>query len=361
MGLQRNRVALLAACAVGVASVCAALTPPGAAGEPPSCAISNARNHKGYDALQAAVAAAKAGDTLEIKGTCVGSTSIDRDITLEGVVNKPFPGPPTLDAAGNGRVLNLTAGKTTIRNLVIANGLTNGDGGGILIGTGASAALIDTVVQGNTAGSGSFGGGIEANGNLLLIRSAVTGNTAGSSGGIDMNFATVSLVNSSVTGNTATHVPGSPGDGCGFGGADRFACGGGIWNFNGTLVMTDSTVSANTAVYRGGGLRTSSTIQDGRVVSGITVLAGSTRIDGNSAGDRGGGIFVRLGGTPEPPPVIQETASLTFRVADGTPSYTDPLTGSTLPAWTGAVSGNTPDQCFPVLTLGAHTCGSTFD
>jgi predicted outer membrane repeat protein len=82
------------------------------------------------------------------------------------------------------------------------------------------------------------------------------------------------------------------------------------------------------------------------------VLAGATRIDGNTAGDQGGGIFVRL---PE------ETASLTFQVADGTPSYTDPLTGSTLPAWTGSVSGNTPDQCFPVLTLGAHTCGSTFE
>ena len=171
----------------------------------------------------------------------------------------------------------------------------------------------------------------------------------------------MSLLSSSVTDNTATHEPGSAGDGCGFGGALRFACGGGIWNFNGTLVLTDSSVSDNTALYRGGGLRTSSTIQDGLVVSGITVLAGSTRIDRNAAGDRGGGIFVRLAGTPEPPPVIQEAASLTFQVADGTPSYIDPLTGSALPAWTGTVSGNTPDQCFPVLTLGAHTCGSTFD
>jgi hypothetical protein len=301
-------------------------------------------------------------------GTCVGSTSVDRDITLKGVVNKPFPGTPTLDGNQSGRVLHITAGKATIRNLVITNGRTTGDGGAILIDAGASAALVDTTVRDSIAGPGSFGGGIEAAGtslagvDLLLIRSAVTGNSAGSSGGIDMNLATVSLVSSSVTHNTATHAPGSPGDGCGFSPDPlRYACGGGIWNFNGTLSLTDSTVNANSALYRGGGLRTSSTIDaGGHVVSGITQLAGSTTIDANTAGDRGGGIFARLGGTPEPPPLIQAPASLTFRVADGSASYTDPLTGSRLPAWTGSVSGNTPDQCFPVLTLGTHTCGSTF-
>ena len=259
-------------------------------------------------------------------------------------------------------MLTLTAGKATVHSLVITNGSASGEGdegngGGIFISDSASAVLVDTIVRGNSAGSGSFGGGIEANGNLLLIHSAVTGNTAGSSGGIDMNLTTVSLVSSSVTDNTATHVFGSAGDGCGFGDPPpaRFACGGGIWNFNGTLVLTDSTVSHNTALYRGGGLRTSSTISpDGHVVSGITVLAGSTRIDHNTASNEGGGggIFVRL---------PQATASLTFQVADGTPSYTDPLTGSTLPAWTGSVSDNTPDQCSPVLTLGAHTCGLTFN
>ncbi len=87
------------------------------------------------------------------------------------------------------------------------------------------------------------------------------------------------------------------------------------------------------------------------------MLAGSTTINGNTALNKGGGIFVRLSPVTTPP----ETASRTFRVADGSRSYTDPLTGSTLPAWTGSVSGNAPDQCFPVLTLGTHTCGSTFD
>ena len=34
----------------------------------PSCAISNAKTHKDYSSLQSAVDAAKAGNTLEVKG-----------------------------------------------------------------------------------------------------------------------------------------------------------------------------------------------------------------------------------------------------------------------------------------------------
>jgi predicted outer membrane repeat protein len=361
MNLQGDRKFGLVVLALAVVPLMVALmAPPATAAQP--CQTKNVRTgveYKGASALATAITAAASGDTITVWGTCFGNFALGKDLTLQG------KGKATLDGNQHGRVLNITAGKATIRNLVITNGHTDADdaGGGILIDAGASAALVDTTVRDNTAGSGSFGGGIEANGNLLLIRSAVTRNSAGSSGGIDMNLASVSLVSSSVTHNTATHVPGSlPNDGCGFAPDPlRYACGGGIWNFNGTLSLTDSTVNANTAAYRGGGLRTSSTINDGLVVSGITLLAGSTTIDGNTAGDRGGGIFARLAGTPEPPPVIQEPASLTFRVADGSPSYTDPLTGNTLPAWTGSVSGNTPDQCFPVLTLGTHNCGLTFN
>jgi hypothetical protein len=194
-------------------------------------------------------------------------------------------------------------------------------------------------VRGNSAGSGSFGGGIEANGNLLLVHSAVTGNTAGSSGRIDMNFATVSLISSSVTDTRPRTTPILRARAAELGAAA--VC----------LRRRHREVQRH-AAHRGGGLRTSSTIQDGRAVMGITVLAGSSRIDGNAPGDQGGGIFSA--------PYAGD-ASLTFQVADGTPSYTDPLTGSRLPARTGSVSGNTPDQCVPVLTLGAHTYGLAFE
>ena len=74
MNPEGNRIRRLTVFALGVAAAGAALIPPAAVGAPPSCVISNDRNHKGYDLLQKAVDAAKAGDTLEIKGTCVGST-----------------------------------------------------------------------------------------------------------------------------------------------------------------------------------------------------------------------------------------------------------------------------------------------
>jgi hypothetical protein len=291
MNLQGDRKLGLVVLAVAVVPLLVALMAPAASAAPPPCHTKNVRTgvpYKGASALATAITAAASGDTIRVWGTCFGNFALGKDLTLQGKGK-----PATLDGNRSGRVLNITAGTTaTIRDLTITNGRTDGDGGAILIDAGASAALVDTTVRDSTAGSGSFGGGIEANGNLLLIRSEVTGNSAGSSGGIDMNGpATVSLINSSVTENTATHVPGSPGDGCGFAdetGALRFACGGGIWNFNGTLSLTNSTVNANTAAYRGGGLRTSSTIQDGLVVSGITLLAGSTTIDGNTDYDAAG-------------------------------------------------------------------------
>jgi hypothetical protein len=168
---------------------------------------------KGASALATAITAAASGDTIRVWGTCFGNFALGKALTLQGKGK-----PATLDGSRSGRVLNIAAGTTaTIRDLTITNGRSDGDGGAILIGVGASAALVDTTVRDSTAGSGFFGGGIEANGNLLLIRSEVTGNRAGSSGGIDMNGpAPVSLISSSVTENTATHVPGSAGDGCGF-------------------------------------------------------------------------------------------------------------------------------------------------
>ena len=131
----------------------------GAAGSPPSCAISNARNHKDYSSLQNAVDAAKAGDTLEVKGNCVGNTSVAKNITLKGITNKPFPGPPTLDGGGTGTVLHITNGTTTVNGLTIRNGVAdvasvegNGCcvGGGIAVsGDTAGARLVNSLVTGN--------------------------------------------------------------------------------------------------------------------------------------------------------------------------------------------------------------------
>lgn len=300
------------------------------AGGPPSCAISNAKTHKDYSSLQSAVDAAKAGNTLEVKGNCVGNTSVDKNITLKGITNKPFPGPPTLDGGGTGTVLHITNGTTTVDGLKITNGVADvssddngGDccvGGGIAIsGPTAGALVLNSLVTGNSASL--FGGGIDVDeGTLDVVNSTVSANTADQgSGGIDTDFGTVTLTGSTVSGNTVAN-----------------GSAGGIWNFGGTLTLNNSTISGNSAdnptttLARGGGIRNQSALDTTGtvVVSQATLtLSGTTTITGNHA-EQGGGISNR------------------------------PLSTVLASNWTGSISGNTPDQCNPILTIGSTTCGA---
>lgn len=300
------------------------------AGGPPSCAISNAKTHKDYSSLQSAVDAAKAGNTLEVKGNCVGNTSVDKNITLKGITNTPFPGPPTLDGGGTGTVLHITNGTTTVDGLKITNGVADvssddngGDccvGGGIAIsGPTAGARVLNSLVTGNSASL--FGGGIDVDeGTLDVVNSTVSANTAEEgSGGIDTDFGTVTLTGSTVSGNTVAN-----------------GSAGGIWNFGGTLTLNNSTISGNSAdnptttLARGGGIRNQSALDTTGtvVVSQATLtLSGTTTITGNHA-EQGGGISNR------------------------------PLSTVLASNWTGSISGNTPDQCNPILTIGSTTCGA---
>ena len=285
---------------------------------PPSCAISNARTHRDYSSLQNAVGAARAGDTLEVKGSCVGNTSVDKNITLKGITNKPFPGPPTLDGGGIGTVLHITNGRTTVDGLTITNGVADVQsiegydgfvGGGIAVsGDTAGARLVNSVVNGNSASA--YGGGIDVDeGTLDLLNSTVSGNTAAAgSGGIDTDSGTITLTGSSVSGNTAPIA-------------------GGIWNYGGILTLRDSTVSSNHATAEdqsgaSGGIVNSTD-------AGVVTLSGSTSITNNQADTVGGGI-------------LNGTGATVLATAD----------------WTGLISLNTPDQCFPILTIGITTCGA---
>jgi len=76
--------------ALALAAGMLVLLAPAAVGAAPSCAVSNARTHKGYSSLQTAVDAVKAGDTLEVKGTCVGNTSVGKTVTLKASPTRPF-------------------------------------------------------------------------------------------------------------------------------------------------------------------------------------------------------------------------------------------------------------------------------
>jgi parallel beta-helix repeat protein len=289
------------------------------------CLISNERTHRVSRSLQQAIDAAAAGDTLLVKGTCLGASLIDKNLTLQGVSTKQF-GAPTLDGGGNrpDTVLSISAFD---RLTVAIDGLTITHGrGGILAdglfgstvsltrttvsdnnGSGIEAEfstvlLTDSTVSGN-AGSGITGDrsgfgllrsnvrdnggfGIGAgNASAFVDDSTVSGNELGGIGiggfaglvgvsgstvsdnhgpGIQLFDATLTLTNSSVSGNTTS------------------GSGGGIFAFEGNGVLTNSTVTGNTAGQNGGGIY---------MAPGSFTLNNST-VSGNTAGANGGGIYL---------------------------------------------------------------------
>jgi hypothetical protein len=307
------------------------LLPFGAVAGPPPCQTKNVRTgfeYKGATPVATAITAATAGDTINIWGTCVGNFEVSKNLTLKGQGKNA-----TLNGGGAGTVLHITDGTTTVDGLKITNGIAsvasvegNGCcvGGGIAItGDTAGARLVNSLVIANSASV--FGGGIDVDdGTLTLVNSTVTGNASDSSGGIDSDFGTVTLIGSTVSNNTASN-----GTNC----QSVGSCAGGIWNFGGTLTLIDSVVSGNTATRRGGGI-VNQTPTGGPTA--VLTLSGSSAIInnaavGNPSVNLGGGIWIRPSGGPV----------VTTATAD----------------WTGSVSGNTPDQCNPAVTIGTTNCG----
>jgi Right handed beta helix region len=297
----------------------------GAASARPSCLVSNERTKTGSRSMQEAIDAAAAGDTLIVKGTCFGSSLIEKDLTLQGVSNKQF-GVATLDGGADSTGVVLISGGNVVS--VVINDLTITHGGTVGISVGgiggdtvsltrttvsdnngpgidgfySGITLTDSTVSGNAAeGLGGFRVGfrllrsnVTDNGDLGIAAlgvsvddSTVSGNGRGgiASGfdgfvdisgstvsgnhgpGIQLFDASVSLTNSSVSGNTTS------------------GSGGGIYSFEGSGDLTNSTVSGNTAGQNGGGIYEA---------PGSFRLNNST-VGGNTAGGNGGGIYLTGG------------------------------------------------------------------
>jgi predicted outer membrane repeat protein len=164
----------------------------------------------------------------------------------------------------------------------------------LVINSGASVVINNATISGGNAVS-SGGGGIASGGSLTLTNSTVSGNSAVNGGGI-YNVGSLILTNSIVSDNLTTGSNSS---------------GGGIYNVGGTVTLTNSTVSTNSAFYGGGiygsssatitlnnSLVTANAATQGggiAIVSGTLTLANST-VSENSA-DFGGGILSFVSGT----------------------------------------------------------------
>jgi hypothetical protein len=200
-------------------------------------------------------------------------------------------------ANNGGGINNTLAGNLTLTNVVVTGNITAGEGGGINNQSTGTLTLTSCTISANsTTAAASDGGGInnQSSGLINIVNSTLTGNSAGNDGGAMYTNAAVvvTISNTLVSGNTA--------------GTNR---GGGIY-FTGPAAgstITNTTVTLNRATTTGGGVffsstsnvtvsnskftsNTATTTGGGIHQSGGTVTVTSSVISGNSAGTNGGAI-----------------------------------------------------------------------
>jgi CSLREA domain-containing protein len=215
-------------------------------------AISNA-NSPGSDTTGGDCVVGTGNDTItfSVSGTIrlVGSglPAIANALTIDGTGQAI-----TLDGAGSFGVLAVILGATlNVKSLTIAHGFNDAGGGAITAGGtvtvtnsifaansaadgGAIFSLGGTVVVSNSTFSGNStttdGGGIASNGTLTVTNSTFSGNSASEGGGIfNVAGGIVTVTNCTFSGNSASKTGG----------------GGGIFNEQGTVTVTNSVLAAS--------------------------------------------------------------------------------------------------------------------
>jgi hypothetical protein len=189
-----------------------------------------------YTTIKAALAVAHNGDTISIgAGTYAGGFTVRASVSLLGAGRRA-----TTIERGGGSVVTIDRGAG-----VLIGGVTIRDGRALLRGGGidneGNLVLMNSVVANNRAGTSSYqypgaGGGIYNNGgHLTLVRTRVQGNGASEGGGIDsVGGGTLVLRGSAITDNLAHFEDEAPGG----------ASGGGIDSV-GRLILLNTIVDSN--------------------------------------------------------------------------------------------------------------------
>jgi predicted outer membrane repeat protein len=237
-------------------------------------------NDSGAGSLRQTIVDATAGDTIIFHPSLSGATIrlqqtltdhliINKNLTIDGsaLASKiTISGDSDNDGQANVRVFSIEAGATaTLNSLIITKGGNGSIGGGIV--NAGTLTLINCTVS--ESYSEDRGGGIYTSGTLTLSNSTISHNRSnGANGGGIAAFGTVNITdNSAISDNWALY-------------------GGGIWTglADGiTIIISNSTVSANSAIFQGGGIH---------IEVGSLVVSSST-VSNNTAGaqDGGGGIY----------------------------------------------------------------------
>jgi PA domain-containing protein len=328
------------------------------AAAPATCEVDSSANSASYSSLQAAINAASPGNTLEVKGICTGTSTVTKSLSIKGVTKTSI-----LDAGGAGSTLSVPSSvSATINHLTIQNGasllnshfVTGGAdvpwvnvGGAQLPPTSGTAnyVFVGRACNGDTLSANPSGKvALIRRGTCFFSDKAANAAAAGATAAVIVNNQTGAFPQANRLVNPVTipvvGISGAAGAAMGASGTLTWTnwnlngffaqgCGGGGICNSGTLALVDSVVTGNSGTAGGGVLS-----------RGTLTLAGSTSFSSNR-GTLAGGIGHPAG---------------TVNAADGTSTYMDPISGATLPAWTGSFTDNFIHNCFPAISLASFTC-----
>jgi len=211
--------------------------------------------------------------------TLTGEIGIFTDITING----PGASLLTIDGNATSRIFGIGTGATvSISGMTLTNADAGGgsDGGAINQNSGSTLNLNSMVITGNLAAQG--GGIYTLQATLNVTNSTISDNeTENEGGGIYNAEGNVTITDSIISGNTALYNPQSLQLG-----------GGGIFSGTpnaGSLTITGSTISNNCAGTRAGNVCTTARSQGGGIAATAANISNSL-ISGNVAID-GAGIY----------------------------------------------------------------------
>ena len=330
-------------------------------------------------AVDGCTAGASGADTIEFAGTLAGGT-VTLDAALDGLrsmedltIDGAAGGSTRVTVSGNNanRVILARTGMLTLRNLIVRNG-QEVRGSGVFVSpggafTGTNVLFQDNVATGTTATDGGGALYLSAGTTGTVTSCTFTGNvangTSGSGGAVFNNGGTLTVTGSLFTANSAKRAGGAI-EAAGastttlananFSGntAASRPGNGGAFHITGTgsATVNGGTVSGNTAANEGGGFWNGTGTM---TLSAVTFTGNTAQGDSTATGGPvGGGAVYNDGGT-----LLATNLTATGNAATGFRGSGGALmsSGGTMTVTGGTFSGNTANRA----GAGIESAGAT--